>query len=621
MNPPLLIYDNDCTFCCYWVARWKHLTAGRIEYVGGKSLSQYVGEQFPSIPTSALESAVQFVDSDGEIFSGAEAVFRALSYAPYWGWMLWMYQKIPGFAPLTEWVYGFVARNRPIFSALTRWLWGPALERPTYFLSRWMFLRLLGIVYLIAFLSLWVQLDGLVGSNGILPATEYFNRVSERIGPERYRLLPTLFWLYPSDGFAHVLCAGGTLLSVLLVVGVIPIPALVGLWAFYLSLVLIGQDFLSFQWDILLLETGFLAIFFAPGTIPPRLSKESPPSPTVLWLLRWLLFRLMFASGFVKIASDETWRNLTALNYHYETQPLPTALGWYVHQLPEWFQKLSVIGMFGIELVIPFFIFAPRRVRFCAGYALIALQLLIIATGNYCFFNLLTIALCLLLFDDIMLRRFRWQRLFRRENRVEEHTPTEQLTTVPLYRTVLIGLLTVLILTVSGIRMGAMVLQRGTLPPLAQRVLRWVGPFYIVNSYGLFANMTESRPEIVVEGSNDGRTWHQYEFKWKPGNLKRPPRWVAPHQPRLDWQMWFAVLGGNYQNTPWFLNFMGSLLKGSAEVLALLEQNPFPEKPPRYVRAILYDYRFTELETKSSDGNWWRREQIGLYCPAISLRR
>ena len=615
MNQPLLIYDNDCNFCRYWVERWKHVTVGRVEYAP----FQEVGEQFPSIPTSAFESSVQFADSDGEVFSGAEAVFRALSHASYWGWMLWMYQKIPGFAPITESVYGFVARNRTIFSVLTRWLWGPVLERPTYFLSRWLFLRLLGIVYLIAFLSLWVQIDGLVGSNGILPATEYFDRLSEQIGPERYHLLPTLFWLYPSDGFAHFLCAGGTLLSVLLIVGVIPIPALVGLWAFYLSLTLIGQAFLSFQWDILLLEIGFLAIFFAPGAILPRLSQKSRPSPTVLWLLRWLLFRLMFASGFVKLVSDETWRNLTALNYHYETQPLPTALGWYVHQLPEWFQKLSVVGMFGIELVVPFFIFAPRRIRFCAGHALIALQLLIIATGNYCFFNLLTIVLCLLLFDDIMLRRFRWNRLFRRENRVEEHAPTQKIA-VSQCRSVLIGLLTALILTVSGIRMSAMVLQRGTLPLLAQHVLRWVGPFHIINSYGLFANMTESRPEIVIEGSNYGRRWRQYEFKWKPGDLKRPPRWAAPHQPRLDWQMWFAALRGNYQNTPWFLNFMGCLLQGKAPVLALLEKNPFPEKPPRYVRAILYDYRFTDLETKSSDGTWWRRERRGLYCPAISLR-
>ena len=614
MKLPLLIYDNTCNFCRYWVARWKHLTVGRVEYAP----FQEVGEQFPAIPTSAFESSVQLVGPDGEVFSGAEAVFRALSYAPHAGWMLWLYQKVPGFAPITESVYDFIARNRAIFSGLTRGLWGPALEPPTYFLSRWIFLRSIGVVYLIAFLSVWVQIDGLVGGNGILPATEYFDRVSDQTGPERYHWLPTLFWLYPSDSFVHVLCAGGTLLSVLLIVGVIPIPALVGLWTFYLSLTVIGQDFLSFQWDILLLEVGFLAIFFAPGVIVPKLSQESRPSPTVLWLHRWLLFRLMFASGFVKIASDETWRNLTALNYHYETQPLPTVFGWYIHQLPEWFQKLSVVGMFGIELVVPFLIFGPRRVRFCAGYALIALQLLIIATGNYCFFNLLTIVLCLLLFDDIMLRRFRWQRLFRREHRVEEPALAQKPS--PLYRAVLIGLLTVLILTVSGIRLGAMLSGRGNLPPLAQRVLRWVGPFRTINSYGLFANMTESRPEIVVEGSNDRRTWHQYEFKWKPGDLKRPPRWVAPHQPRLDWQMWFAALAGNYRNSPWFLNFMVSLLKGSPEVLALLEQNPFPENPPRYVRAILYDYRFTDLKTKNSDGTWWRREQIGLYCPEILLR-
>jgi len=611
-NIPRLIYDSDCNFCRYWIAQWQHVTADCVEY----RPFQEVTSQFPDISQEQFETAVQFIDLNGEVFSGAEAVFRTLTYAPHrwWAVWLWMYQRIPGFAATTEWIYRFVANHRTGFSTMTRWFWGLHTERASYFLSRWLFLRSLGVIYLIAFLSLWVQIDGLVGNNGILPSTAYLEAIREQIGPQRYRLFPTLCWLNPSDSFAHFLCGGGILLSIVLIIGILPIPTLISLWGFYLSLTTIGQDFLSFQWDVLLLEIGFLAIFFAPMQILPRFSQESPPSPTILWLLRWLLFRVMFASGVVKLASDEVWRNLTALNYHYETQPLPTWLGWYAHQLPEWFQKVSVVGMFGIELIVPFLLFAPRRLRFCAGGALVALQFLIIATGNYCFFNLLTIILCILLFDDLFLRRAKLaspKPAAKQVSRFKGFITTQKL---------LIGALTALVLLVSGIRMTGLFLRGGDLPSFAQHVVRWVGPFRIINGYGLFADMTESRPEIIVEGSNDGKAWHEYSFKWKPGDVKHPPRWVAPHQPRLDWQMWFAALRRNYQNTPWFINFMVQLLRGSPAVLGLLERNPFPDAPPRYVRAVLYDYRFTNPATKRAEGTWWRRERIGLYCPAISLR-
>ena len=610
-NLPLVIYDDNCNFCRYWVARWRHLTGDLVTYAP----SQQVASQFPEIPQEDFETAIQLIELNGEVFSGAEAVFRALAYAPRRRWPLWLYRTTPGVAPVTEWFYRFIAGHRSIFSALTRWLWGQGVGRPTYFLPRWLFLRLLGVIYLIAFVSLWTQISGLIGGNGILPAGEYLETVRERIGPERYRLLPTLCWLNSSDGFLHFLCGGGTLLSVLLILGVTPIPVSIGLWAFYLSLTTVGQDFLSFQWDILLLETGFLAIFFAPLQITPRFSRESPPSPTVLWLLRWLLFRLMFASGVVKLMSgDETWHNLTALNYHYETQPLPTWIGWYAHQLPEWFQKMSVVGMFAIELAVPFLIFAPRRLRFLACGALIALQLLIIATGNYCFFNLIAIALCILLLDDAFLRRFCPKRI------LAWFKAPRSFIAGPRRQGVWVAALMVIVLLVSGILMAEIFLQYPNLPKPAQRMLSLAAPFRTINSYGLFRVMTTSRPEIIVEGSRDGETWVEYPFKWKAGDLKRLPRWVAPHQPRLDWQMWFAALRGNYRNTPWFINFMVRLLQGSPEVLALLEKNPFPDSPPRYIRAVLYDYHFTDLATKRTEGTWWRRKRKGLYLSPVSLR-
>src|SRR5437016_9379556 len=279
-------------------------------------------------------------------------------------------------------------------------------ERSACFLARWLWLRLLGLTYLIAFVSLSTQIDGLAGHNGILPAVDYLEAVRERIGPERYWRLPTFCWLDAGDGFLHFQCAAGTVLSLLLIAGFLPVPALVFLWAIYLSLSTVCRDFLSFQWDILLLETGFLAIFLAPRRWPPGFSRETAPSLTVLWLCRWLLFRLMFMSGAVKLLSgDATWSKLTALTFHYETQPLPTWVGWYAHQLPVWFQKISVAIMFGIELVAPFLILCGRRPRQIACGAFVLLMLLISLTGNYCFFNLLTVALCVLLLDDAFLLR------------------------------------------------------------------------------------------------------------------------------------------------------------------------------------------------------------------------
>ncbi|MCY3548830.1 MAG: lipase maturation factor family protein [Candidatus Poribacteria bacterium] len=598
-SKPLLVYDNACDFCRYWIAQWQHITGDRVEYAP----YQEVAAEFPDIPLSAFERSVQLIFQNGTILSGAEAVLRALNN----GLLLWCYYHLPGFAGVSEWAYRFVAQHRLFFSALTRWFWGAHTERTTFYLSRWLFLRGLGCIYLIAFLSLWVQIHGLVGSNGILPAGQYLEVVRQQIGTEGYYLVPTLFWLNTSDAFLHFLCAGGVVLSLVLIAGFVPTFALVGLWAVYLSLVTVGQVFLSFQWDVLLLEAGFLAIFFAPLQLRDTFTRTFQSSTAFLWLLRWLLFRLMFASGFVKLASDEVWRNLTALNFHYETQPLPTWLGWYTHQFPEWFHKASTIGMFAAELVVPFLIFAPRRARTVGCIGLIVLQILIILTGNYCFFNLLTIVLCFLLIDDVMWKALLPKRLMPTIHTIEK--PLRQ------YRRIGIAVAAVLLFLLSSIRFGGQLFREAQLPDVA-----WIAPFRSVNTYGLFADMTESRPEIIVEGSNDRITWKPYQFRWKPGDLTVPPKWVAPHQPRLDWQMWFAALQGSYRNTPWFLNFMGALLQGKSEVLRLLAENPFPDSPPRYVRATLYDYRFTDLTTKRSEGTWWSREWKRIYCPAISLR-
>src|SRR5438132_2138704 len=278
---------------------------------------------------------------------------------------------------------------------------GWATTPPQFFVSRWLFLRLLGLVYLAAFISLWAQVGGLIGSHGILPGADYLTAVGQATGSERYYLVPTLCWLDSTDQFQGGLCAGGAALAALLILGVAPVPVLLLLWAFYLSLTVAGQGFLSYQWDVLLLETGFLAVWFAPPQLWPRRGSETPPARAILWLLRWLLFRLVFGSGVVKLLSgDESWRSLRALHYHYETQPLPVWTSWYMHQLPGWFQQLSVLFTFALELLVPLLIFGPRRCRHVACGGIVALQLLIAATGNYGFFNLLTLVLCLPLLED-----------------------------------------------------------------------------------------------------------------------------------------------------------------------------------------------------------------------------
>jgi hypothetical protein len=472
---------------------------------------------------------------------------------------------------------------------------------------RYFFLRALAVIYLAAFWSLNAQVLGLAGKDGIVPAAQHMANVrgyaeEQKMGISRYWVEPTLCWISTTDEFLRGLCVAGILFSIVLLFGIASPLCLAALWVLYLSLTTVCGVFLQFQWDNLLLEVGLLAIFLGPFNWFSRPGRERNPSMIIVWLCRWLLFRLMFQSGCVKLLSgDPLWRDLTALSVHYETQPLPTWIGWYAHQLPMWAQKASCALMFFVELVVPFLIFMPRRIRVWAVPPIVGLQVMILLTGNYCFFNWLTIALCLFLMDDVWLRR-----------------PLPR--AAPLARRFVIaresgfGVFAAFVMLITLLLMAGMFGFRSW-PTALVSVYRAMAPFRSINSYGLFAVMTPSRPEIFVEGSNDGKTWLAYEFKYKPEEPDQRPRFVAPHQPRLDWQMWFAALG-DYRGNPWFVNFCIRLLQGQAEVLALLEKNPFPERPPRYVRAIVYDYRFTRMGSR----DWWRREGKGEYLPVISLR-
>ena len=607
---PVLVYDGDCSFCRLWIERWRDLTGDRVRY----EPFQQAAAQYPQFPRENFARAVQMILPDGRCFSAAHAVFQTLTFVPGCAWMLWLYQHLPGVAMVTEFLYRFVARNRNPLYRLTRIFWGSHFERPTFALSSWLFLRLLGAAYFFAFLSLSTQILGLVGQHGILPAGEYLAMVASRIGPERFWYFPTLAWLNSSDNALQVMSIGGALGSLLLIFDLAPIQALPILWMLYLSLVTVGQDFLGFQWDALLLEAGFLAIFLAPWHLWPRWKQKASPPRTFRLLLWFLLFRLMFSSGVVKLATgDVTWRHFTALEYHYYTQPLPTPLAWYAHLAPVWVLHASVGFMFFVELAVPFLIFTPRLWRFTGAGFLILLQLLIALTGNYAFFNLLTIALCVLLFDDAFLQRFIPRALadrLRPAPAPSRRFSLRRWVTAPV----------AVIVFACGLLQLADLLSVEWLPPTAFQLLANLEPMRISNSYGLFASMTTSRPEIVIEGSNDGETWLAYDFKYKMGDPHRAPRWVEPLQPRLDWQMWFAALG-DYRNSPWFSQLMLRLLQGSPPLLNLLERNPFPQGPPRYLRAVVYDYQFTTWSERSHQGAWWNRTLTGIYFPPVSLKQ
>src|SRR5438093_9246702 len=618
-SKPLLIWDGECHFCMRWIERWRVMTAGKIGYV----TYQEVADQFPEIPRAEFERAMTFIEPDGKTFFAAEAVYRSLQYRSSRKWLAWSYDHVPGFAEVSELAYRFIARHRKVGPAVTRLLWGNDVRPPTYFWAQRWFLRALGLIYLIAFVSLWVQVEGLVGSDGVSPVNQFLPAVYERFGRSAYSLLPTLCWFYSSNSFLHFLCSGGVVLSLLLIVGIAPALSLVALFVFYLSLILAGQTFLSFQWDILLLETGFLSIFLAPWRIWPRelfwwpgaAIPATAVSRPALFLLKFLLFKLMLMSGVVKLTSgDDCWWNLTALDYHYWSQPLPTVFGWWADKSPEWFKHFSVAFCLVVEIIVPFFIWAPRRPRLLAAGLMIFLQIVIALTGNYCFFNLLTLALCLLLIDDSVVAV--WAAPRKLVKKISALRPTGMwLQRWSMFATFALLIITLPInawLTFTAFKPDA------DWPRPIIAAYGHMEPFRIVNGYGLFRVMTKDRDEIVIEGSTDGFDWLPYEFKWKPGDVMRAPGWCAPHQPRLDWQMWFAALGIPRDN-PWLGGLIIRLLQGSPDVSRLLAKNPFPREPPRYISALFYRYRFTNVREHRQTGAWWKREELRDYLPAVSL--
>jgi predicted DCC family thiol-disulfide oxidoreductase YuxK len=590
----VLIYDGDCQFCGYWARYWQELTGDSVSY----RPYQEAAEQYPAIPVADFQRAVQYIGPDGQRASAAEASLLTLSHAR--GKRIWLtlYRRLPGFGAVAEFAYAFTAAHRPAAYRVSLWLWGRDHRPPQYDLASFLFLRLFGLIYLAAFVSFGVQAQGLIGSHGILPLHEMLAGVADRAGLVRFYLMPMVFWWSSSDLAIQLVCWSGAGLSILLVANLLPRISLFLLYVLYLSLLYAGQDFMTYQWDVFLLEGGFLALIMSLARTPG------------LWLLRWLLFRFMFMSGVVKLLSNDlSWWNLSALSYHFFTQPLPTPLAWYAAHLPAPALRVATGAMFVVELLLPFLIFCPRRLRFVAALGILLLQSCILLTGNYNWFNLQTMLLCLLLFDDAALRKILPRAVTRLAAHGRQEAPGKALRSGA-------GALALLIVFCSLVQMD---MRFGGSPPaIAQAVDRFVEPLRVVSGYGLFSVMTTQRDEIVIEGSDDGIEWREYEFRYKPGDVTRRPRWNDPHQPRLDWQMWFAALD-DPRRLPWFPRFLEKILRNEPAVMHLMAKNPFPDKAPKYVRAHFYDYTFSSSLEKAG-GVWWDRRSLGLYFPVVRLK-
>jgi len=538
-----------------------------------------------------------------------------------------------------------------------RWLFDSRYGPKGRLVARWIFLRALALIYFSAFLSLVFQINGLIGPQGARPADHYLRAVAEALGPLRYWFAPTLFWVSSSQTMLLAVTWIGLMASIVALVNVWPSLSFFICFICFLSFVTATDVFSMYQSDGMLLEAGFIALFFAPRGLLPGWGADHPSSRMSLFLLLWEWFRIYFESGMVKLLSgDVEWRNFTAMDEYYQNGPLPTWIGWYVEHLPHWFHAATVGATLGLELGLVFMLFFPRRIRLICFFIVTPWELGVIFTANYTFLNYLVLSLGFLLLDDRFAMRFvplRWRPLepapavepepqeepalsilHVREaeepsgNETKEalvaraHELTEESET---WRWVRVGRrtigLTVTTVMLTWIAFDTTMEMIG-IPvrslPLPVAPIRALEPFRIANQYGLFAVMTRGRYEIEFQGSNDGTNWTPYPFRFKPQALNEAPGIYAPYQPRFEWNLWFSSLG-DWQQNEFVPATEERLLVNSSAVLSLFRRNPFPNFPPRYVRAVLWQYWFTTMDEKRQTGDWWRRKYIGLYAPELTL--
>ena len=478
-------------------------------------------------------------------------------------------------------------------------------EAEGYLWPRWLFLRALGLIFFSVFYGLAFQIHGLIGERGILPAGLYLNGISNVFGPlARVWFAPTLLWINSSDRALTVVVAVGLIASVLLVLNLWPRLTAALCTILFLSCIAALQDFSSYQSDGMLLEAGFLSTFLAPSGLRPGLGSSDPASRFSLFMLRWEWFRIYFESGLVKLLSgDLHWRNLTAMDDYYQNAPLPSWMGWYVEQLPHWYHAGTVIITLVAELVLVFALFLPRRFRVACFLFVTALQIGIITTANYGFLNYIVLALGVLLLDDRTLAGVKFPFV--------SSVPREETPRFRIYRRVETAILAVAFYTtIVAFAFGT----SDSFLAIPNRILQ---PFRIANAYGLFAVMTPARYEIEFQGSNDGKVWIAYPFRYKPQDTNERPGFYGAFQPRFDWNLWFASLAP-WQQSPWVVLTEERLLEGSSSVLGLFRADPFRGKQPAMVRAVLWQYWFTDLDAKRTTGAWWRRKELGPFSPVVT---
>jgi hypothetical protein len=488
------------------------------------------------------------------------------------------------------------------------------------FLARWIFLRALGLIYFSAFFSLLFQIRGLIGPQGILPAADYLSLVSRSLGALRFWYAPSLLWFSAASHMLMALCWIGLAASVLLVLNFWPRASLLICFVCFLSFVSAAEDFSGYQSDGMLLEAGFLSLFLAPAGIRPGLALKRPPMLASVLMLLWEWFRTYFESGVVKLQSgDPEWRHLTAMYEYYQNGPLPTWVGWYVEQLPHWFHIATAGMTLFMELGLVFLAFFPRPWRIACFFIVTAWQIGVILTANYAFLNYLVLVLAILLLDDQSILRLvprRWRQSLYASSAasIQSDLRSGSTQTWKAVRITIPAVVLSWILYATTLPLLQMFWKTVRLPIQPVTALE---PFRIANQYGLFAVMTPHRYEIEFQGSTDGKTWAAYPFRYKPQDPYAAPRIYAPYQPRFDWNLWFASLG-DWQNSPIVPRTEELLLANDADVLGLFAGNPFTAAPPRYVRAVLWQYWFSTPTQKHDSGAWWRRELLGTYAPTIT---
>jgi hypothetical protein len=511
-----------------------------------------------------------------------------------------------------------------------RWMFASEQGASTRLLPRWLFLRALGLIYLSAFYTLLFQIRGLIGPQGILPATDYLQAIAQSsLAHLRFWYVPSLLWMSSSSAMLMAIVWVGLIASVLLVLNLWPRMQLAICFVSFLSFVAAAQDFSGYQSDGMLLEAGFIALFYAPPGLRPGLGSAHPPSRASLFLLQWEWFRIYFESGLVKLASgDQQWRTLTAMNEYYQNGPLPTWIGWYVQHLPNSFHAGTALATLVMELSLIWMAFLTRRFRIALLFIVTLWQLPVIATANYAFLNYQVLVMGVLIVDDRFLLKFIPARFRSRiEPQLVAPAPLSEKASTPPASSVhaqLRGSFAKLKLAIAAVMLtwifyattAEMILIFVPRVGLPMEPLEALEPFRIANQYGLFAVMTPARYEIEFQGSNDGQNWTPYHFRYKPQALNEAPGIYAPYQPRFDWNLWFASLG------PWRGNLFVvktevRLLENSRDVFDLFAENPFAQAPPKQVRAVLWQYWFTTMAEKGSTGNWWRRRLIGAYAPTL----